>query len=490
MAEVSNIHFPEEDDDGEEVVEEVEIPESSSVHYCFNRNFDLDHGDIFASDSFSPQFSDFIPSDHSFHSHILSDDRDVEEIRDHEPCLYVVDGDDSYSDSVTDVNYFNNDDQVNFGIDLVQRRVEQSHVSDKNDRYTTNPFSENLINESGFGDLEAGDSEMNADYVELGLGWGFTAHGEGEDENESFMITDCGGEFFVSDRRSVSESGESSTVHAAEPFVGGLRVVGIGSDSDEEEGGGLGVDLHSCDDDELDRVPDDMGLPLCWDCLRLDDQREANEDFEWEEVDERIDEREVLSMVIDVDEDRSVLTDIRTGEEESREDREESIRNLEWEVLLAVNNLERNTELEHEIESYHDTESFLAEDYIYTAEYEMLFGQFTGTESALRGSPPAAKSVVENLPSIFLTQDDVKNNNVLCAVCKDDISTEEEAKRLPCSHHYHGDCIIPWLNIRNTCPVCRFELPTDDPDYEQRRTRRAGRRLLVDSQVRSGFEIF
>ncbi|XP_043702741.1 uncharacterized protein LOC122652921 [Telopea speciosissima] len=484
MAEVSNIRLPQEEDDGE-VVEEVEISESSSVPFWLNRNFDDE--DFYPSDSFSPQLSDFISSDHSLRSHIFSDDRDIDEIHDHEPCLYFADVDGSYTDSVTDVNYFNNEDQVNFIMDLCQRRVEQSHVADNNNSYATNSFSENLVIESGFGVVEAGNRELNTDYVELGLGWGFTAHGEGEDENEGFMIDECGGEFFVSNRGSVSESGESSTPHAAEPFVEGLRPIEIESDSDEEEGGGLEVDVHSGDDDELDRVPDDLGLPLCWDCLRLEDRREANEDFEWEEVDEGVDEREVLSMVIDVDEERSVLTDVRTREEELREGREENIRNLEWEVLLAVNNLERNTELDHEIESYHDTESFLADDYIYPAEYEMLFGQFTGTESALRGSPPAAKSVVENLPSIFLTQDDVKNNNVLCAVCKDDISTEEEAKRLPCSHHYHGDCIIPWLNIRNTCPVCRFELPTDDPDHERRRTRRAG---LVDSQVRRGIENF
>ncbi|KAJ4973414.1 hypothetical protein NE237_006588 [Protea cynaroides] len=403
MAEVSDLHLPEEEEHGGEVVEELETLDSFSVPYWFN-NFD--HDDIYAfdSESFSPQFCEFITSDHSLHAQILFEDGEVDDIHDHVHCFHG-----SESDSVTEVNYFNSEDQVNYVMNLFERRVEQSPVTDNHSDSISNPFSETIINESGLGVLEAGNREMNADYVELGLGLGFTANGEREDENVGFMIDECGGEFFVGRRGSVSESGESSTAHAAEPFLEGLRVVGIGSDSDEEEEEGMGAVVHSAYDDELDRAPDDLDLPLCWDCLHLEDQREANEDFEWEEVDERVDERDVLSMVIDVVEERMVSTDIRSQEEESGEGREESIRNLEWEVLLAVNNLERNIELEHEIESFHDTESFLADDYIYTADYDMLFGQFTENESSLRGSPPTAKSVVENLPTIFLTQDDSGN---------------------------------------------------------------------------------
>lgn len=34
-----------------------------------------------------------------------------------------------------------------------------------------------------------------------------------------------------------------------------------------------------------------------------------------------------------------------------------------------------------------------------------------------------------------------------------------EVKELPCSHLYHSECILPWLQKNNTCPVCRSALP-------------------------------
>ncbi|KAK7266657.1 hypothetical protein RIF29_19307 [Crotalaria pallida] len=254
----------------------------------------------------------------------------------------------------------------------------------------------------------------------------------------------------------------------------GLRIVAFGSDSDSssEEG------EIDADDNRVGGGFDDFDVQLCWDSLCLEDQRTLNE---WEEVEERVIDEVEVEVEVDVDDDdRSVASGFSNGEEEPSE---EALRYLEWEILLAVNNLERNSFLEHD-DDYDDddanVDSYLAvqDGYIYTAEYDVLFGQFIENEAALKGSPPAAKSVVESLPVVELTKEELQGKNVACAVCKDEILMEEKVRRLPCSHCYHGDCIMPWLGIRNTCPVCRFELPTDDPDYEQRKSRQATRDLL------------
>ncbi|KAJ1278291.1 hypothetical protein BS78_04G069000 [Paspalum vaginatum] len=86
---------------------------------------------------------------------------------------------------------------------------------------------------------------------------------------------------------------------------------------------------------------------------------------------------------------------------------------------------------------------------------------------AARGLP-ASRAAVEGLQEVAPTDDEASHG---CAVCKDGIAPGQSVLKLPCKHYFHGDCIRPWLAIRNTCPVCRFELPTGDAEYDRRRSR-------------------
>ncbi|CAN7074897.1 unnamed protein product [Brassica oleracea var. botrytis] len=91
-----------------------------------------------------------------------------------------------------------------------------------------------------------------------------------------------------------------------------------------------------------------------------------------------------------------------------------------------------------------------------------------------RGAPPAAKSAVEALETFEIGSTCVEEGermSLVCAVCKDAMVTGEIGKKLPCGHCYHDSCILPWLETRNSCPVCRFQLRTDDAEYERKRAR-------------------
>jgi E3 ubiquitin-protein ligase RNF115/126 len=86
-----------------------------------------------------------------------------------------------------------------------------------------------------------------------------------------------------------------------------------------------------------------------------------------------------------------------------------------------------------------------------------------------RGTPPAANSVIEGFPAVVICQDEIKSGAAFCAICKDVIPLGESGKKFPYQHLYHGDFLIPWLNYRNSSLMCRYELPTDDADYEDRK---------------------
>lgn len=49
-----------------------------------------------------------------------------------------------------------------------------------------------------------------------------------------------------------------------------------------------------------------------------------------------------------------------------------------------------------------------------------------------------------------------------CVICKEEMGEGRDVCALPCEHLFHWLCILPWLKHRNTCPCCRFRLPTDD----------------------------
>lgn len=97
-----------------------------------------------------------------------------------------------------------------------------------------------------------------------------------------------------------------------------------------------------------------------------------------------------------------------------------------------------------------------------------------------RGPPPASKSAVESLPVLSATTD---HQSQECAVCQERYQVREALNQLPCSHLFHVECLKPWLTEHNTCPTCRWELETDDTDYEKGRAERMAKRQKVDCEL-------
>ncbi|XP_042417080.1 probable E3 ubiquitin-protein ligase RHC1A [Zingiber officinale] len=76
-----------------------------------------------------------------------------------------------------------------------------------------------------------------------------------------------------------------------------------------------------------------------------------------------------------------------------------------------------------------------------------------------RGPPPASQSSIDAMPTIKINQRHHQGESH-CPVCKEMFEVGSEAREMPCKHLYHTECIIPWLEQHNSCPVCRFKMPT------------------------------
>jgi E3 ubiquitin-protein ligase RNF115/126 len=89
------------------------------------------------------------------------------------------------------------------------------------------------------------------------------------------------------------------------------------------------------------------------------------------------------------------------------------------------------------------------------------------------GNPPASTRAINSLERIVVNEENVKSlakdSDNSCSVCKDAFEVSQNVIYMPCKHLYHNECILPWLKERNSCPTCRYELPTDDTDYENRK---------------------
>ena len=96
------------------------------------------------------------------------------------------------------------------------------------------------------------------------------------------------------------------------------------------------------------------------------------------------------------------------------------------------------------------------------------------------GNPPASKTAIEKLKHFKMEKKYCKKSdsdpNKLefpeCSICLMEVNEGQDTILLPCGHMFHDKCVTKWLEIHNTCPLCRFELPTDNVDYERQRNQR------------------
>lgn len=159
-----------------------------------------------------------------------------------------------------------------------------------------------------------------------------------------------------------------------------------------------------------------------------------------------------------------LLQGIRAGlTSESREntDGDDHAREREREHVILINPFNQTIIVQGSYDSNRDhgdnhTTIGSLGDYFVGPGLDLLLQHLAENDPNRYGTPPAQKEAIEALPNVEIKE------NLQCSVCLDDFEVGSEAKEMPCKHRFHNACILPWLELHSSCPVCRFQLPSGE----------------------------
>jgi E3 ubiquitin-protein ligase RNF115/126 len=189
-----------------------------------------------------------------------------------------------------------------------------------------------------------------------------------------------------------------------------------------------------------------------------DDFEEEDDDDDDDEEEEDEIEREIEDIFRRSRRRSAILQLLESLRDDDRDRDRERERDREGESLILINSNNQAIILQGNFNSEDNTSESGTGlgDYFLGPGLDLLLQHLSENDPNRYGTPPAMEEAIEALPC---TRIEVAS---ICAVCLDDFEIGTEAKELPCKHQFHGGCILPWLELHSTCPVCRYQLPAKE----------------------------
>ena len=138
-------------------------------------------------------------------------------------------------------------------------------------------------------------------------------------------------------------------------------------------------------------------------------------------------------------------------------------------ITEVVNPNGQNIIISRNIVNSNGLNNFLL-NHINDHQFENFINILTALNLQHKGNPPASERAINNLKKVEINEKNINEfNEQTCNVCLDNFIKGQISIQLDCGHNFHEHCIIHWLKMRNTCPICRHELESNDPNYEKRK---------------------
>jgi len=92
-----------------------------------------------------------------------------------------------------------------------------------------------------------------------------------------------------------------------------------------------------------------------------------------------------------------------------------------------------------------------------------IIEEFLRNDPNRHGPPPASDNAISNLKNTKFHSDHLSKE---CTICQDEYKNEETLLEMPCEHDFHEECLVNWLKLHNTCPICRKPVETNSENQE------------------------
>lgn len=105
------------------------------------------------------------------------------------------------------------------------------------------------------------------------------------------------------------------------------------------------------------------------------------------------------------------------------------------------------------------------------AQFEAMQRAMVAEQERKASVRPASKNAIRGLAERALIKGVPLPSDLdgeTCSVCLCNFAEGDKVHTIHCGHHFHKDCLGTWLKENNTCPVCRFELLTDDAKHNEK----------------------